>query len=123
MYRSRQAHPNVILKIQGSMELSEASKMVNEVLASKRKTDASFFSPSKRAKHAISAQEEMAARLLIDWICKCLRPLGVTEDKELRFFVTFSQTISGIYELPSRTTITERLQVHAQRKRFHLRRN
>ncbi|KAE9130640.1 hypothetical protein PF007_g4414 [Phytophthora fragariae] len=81
----RQAHPNVILKTHGSMELSEASKMVNEALASKRKSGASFLSPSKRAKRVTPAQEEMATRLLIDWICKCLRPLGVTEDKELRF--------------------------------------
>ncbi|POM68349.1 Zinc finger BED domain containing hypothetical protein 1-like [Phytophthora palmivora] len=59
----------------------------------------------------------MATTLLVEWISKCLRPLGITEDKELRLFTTFIQATSGIYELPSRRKITERLQIYAQQKR------
>ncbi|KAF4145950.1 putative zinc finger bed domain-containing protein 1-like [Phytophthora infestans] len=59
----------------------------------------------------------MATRALIEWIAKCLRPLSIVEDEELRFFITLVQTMHGIYELPSRRTITERMQAHGQQLR------
>ncbi|KAG1704681.1 hypothetical protein DVH05_005610 [Phytophthora capsici] len=64
------------------------------VKPSKRKSSAVIFSPTKRTKKTNPAEEEMATRALIGWI-----------------------TTDGIYELPSRRTITERMQTHAQQLR------
>ncbi|KAF4031496.1 hypothetical protein GN244_ATG16664 [Phytophthora infestans] len=106
-------HPHEI----GSVGREAAVKRVENALASKRKSSAVIFSPTKRTKKINPAEEEMATRALIEWIAKCLRPLSIVEDEELRFVIALVQTMHGIYELPSCRTITERMQAHAQQLR------
>ncbi|CEG38083.1 uncharacterized protein PHALS_08178 [Plasmopara halstedii] len=80
-----QQHPKVLAELQGNMKRKDASKLVKDAIASKRMSSTVFLSPTKKSKKVNSAEEAMATRLLTDWINKCLRPLGITEDKELRF--------------------------------------
>ncbi|GMF62881.1 unnamed protein product [Phytophthora fragariaefolia] len=115
----KKMHPSEL----GDMARCDASKCVKNALASKRKSVATFLSPTKRTKMVKPAEEEMATRLFIEWLAKRLRPLTIAEDIELRFFITFIQTIDGIYELPSRRTITERLQGYAEQMRSQLKEN
>lgn len=95
----------------------QASRRVAIALHATRKSDAMMFSPRKRTRKIDPADEEMATRAFIDWIAKRLRPLSVADDKELRVFLTLIQTMRGLYELPSRRTITEKMQNHCQFKR------
>ncbi|KAJ8575246.1 hypothetical protein ON010_g3969 [Phytophthora cinnamomi] len=113
-------HPEILIKARGVMPRKCAAKLVYEAIASKRKSSMPFLSPAKRSKKASPAEEEMITRVLVNWISNNLRPLGIIEDKELRVFSTLIQALNGIYEMPSRRTITERLQPYAQQKRNDL---
>ena len=53
-------------------------------------------------------------QILVEWLCKNLRPFSIVEDKKFREFCTLLQRCHGEFEMLGRTAIAEEVKNHAE---------
>jgi hypothetical protein len=76
--------------------------------------------PIKKMRTARDAEQDKFSTLLIEWICKSLRPISVVEDGGFKELLNYVNSLGTSISIPSRNTVAQKLTESANKLRIKL---